>query len=328
MSFTPLNAGRWPATVQTMTRLSEQARRQSWFLAGPTASGKSDVAMILASRLPGGGEIVAMDSMTLYREMDIGTAKPSTSDRAATPHHLLDVRDPSETCSVAEYVAMASTAADDILSRGRTPVFVGGTGLYLRSLLRGLFEGPPADEGVRAEIESRGTPAELHDKLSSVDPTAATAIQPNDLRRTVRALEVFELTGRPISSFREQDRPDEIARNVFWLEPDRPTLHRRINDRADQMMAAGWLEEATALASRTPPISHTARQGLGYCELIDVVEGYRELPEAVDRIKARTRQFAKRQCTWFRNLPECVAVPVADGESAENVAARLLDTTA
>ena len=305
-------------------RLSEAARREGWFLAGPTASGKSAVAMSLSRLLPRPAEIVAVDSMTLYRGMDVGTAKPTAEDAAEVPHHLVDVLDPHETFSVAEYVVAASAAADDILGRGRVPLFVGGGGLYLRALLRGLFDGPPADEEVRRRIEARGDAAALHATLRRFDPAAAAAIEPNDRRRTVRALEVLELTGRTISSYRAEGEPDRVAGRVFWLDRGRAELHERINRRTDRMLAGGWLAEAAALAGRTPPPSRTARRALGYAELMEVAGGRADLAAAADRIKARTRQFAKRQCTWFRNLPECVRVAVPAGESAAETAGRVL----
>ena len=269
-------------------------------------------------------ELIAMDSMTLYRDMSIGTAKPSAQEQAALPHHLIDVRGPHELCSVADYLDMAVPTAEAILSHGRSVLFVGGTGLYLRSLLRGVFEGPPADEAVRQRIEASGTATELHARLASVDPPAAAGIQPNDVRRTVRALEVLELTGRPISAGWDEDRPDTVARRVFWLEPDRAVLHRRINGRVDAMLREGWLQEAAALARRDPPAATTALQGLGYAELIAVSRGECSIEEAVVRIKARTRQFAKRQCTWFRNIAECRRVPITEGESPRTIARRLL----
>ena len=306
-----------------MPRLSEDARRHSWFIAGPTASGKSDVAMTVCERLRT-AEVIAADSMTLYRGMDIGTAKPSAADRERVPHHLVDVRDPHETCSVAEFVRLAAEAADEVLGRGGTPVFVGGAGLYLRSLLRGVFDGPPADEAVRRSIQASGTRAELHARLKAVDPVAAAAIEPNDVRRTVRALEVFELTGRTITEFRRENRPDGVARRVFWLDHPRATLHERINRRADAMLAAGWPEEAAALFGRTPPLSQTARQALGYAELFAVAAGEMSADAAADRIKARTRQFAKRQCTWFRNLAEARAIRVEAADTPAAVADRLM----
>ena len=310
-----------------MPRLSEAARRAGWFLAGPTASGKSEAALALCRRLADAGrpcEILAADSMTLYRGLDVGTAKPTAAERAAVPHRMIDVCGPSESFSVADYVTQSAAEADAVLAAGRVPVFVGGSGLYLRSLLRGVFEGPPADEAVRARIEASGDGPALHARLREADPQAASAIEPNDVRRVVRALEVFELTGRPISDFRTQDEPDAVAARVFWLEPDRRELHRRINARCDRMLAAGWAEEAAALLRRDPPIGETARQALGYAELFEVAEGRLSMAEAAERIKARTRQFAKRQHTWFRNLPECRAVPVAPGETADEVAGRLL----
>lgn len=312
-----------------MPRLTSAARATSWFIAGPTASGKSDVALALVELLREQGErpeIVALDSMTLYRGMDIGTAKPIAEERAAVPHHLFDILDVDEVFSVADYVGRADEVCEQILDCGGVPIFVGGTGLYLRSLLRGVFEGPPADAAVRARLEAFCTQHGsnvLHERLAEIDPTAASRIAPGDARRVVRALEVHELTGRPISDWQDEEKPDEVARKVFWLEPERAELHDRINRRTDRMIAAGWLDEAKLLLAGDRPLGQTALQALGYQELFSVARGEAELSDAVERIKARTRQFAKRQHTWFRNLEECQAVAVAPGETADQVATRI-----
>ena len=303
--------------------------KQCWFLAGPTASGKTAVAIELARII--GGEIIAMDSMTLYREMDIGTAKPTPEEQAAIPHHLLDLLDPSEEFSVAQYLTAALPVACGILGRGRIPLFVGGTGLYLRSLLRGVFEGPEADweyrRGLEAELAATSVHA-LHARLAAVDPQAAARLHPNDTRRVIRALEIHHLTGRAASDQQDEkplpvsDRPP----HVDWLDPPREELHQRIDRRVDQMVMAGLVDEVRRLYGRPRGISRTARQALGYKEFFDWLEGRGSEPEAVEAVKTRTRQFAKRQVTWFRNLEECRPVEIRDGDDPAAVARRIAET--
>ena len=284
------------------------------------------MSLALAERLD--AEIVSMDSMAVYRGMDIGTAKPSAEEQARVPHHLIDVADPSDDFSVAEYLQFAEQAATDILGRDRVPLFVGGTGLYLRSILRGVFDGPEADWSLRRrlqdQVQERGNPW-LHSELRRVDPVTANRLHPNDTRRIIRALEVFEITGRPLSEQHEHGPlpPDQRPKNVFWIEPPRDWLHDRINFRVDRMMADGLLQETHRLLQREPPPGRTACQALGYRELIDHLRGECSLDNAVDCIKTATRQFAKRQHTWFRNLEECRAVPVTGEETGEQLAERL-----
>lgn len=308
-------------------QMSLERLQQCWFLAGPTACGKSQLALELAPRI--NAELISMDSMAIYRGMDIGTAKPSIADQARAVHHLIDVIDPSQEFSVAEYVQAAIGCVDDILDRDRTPVFVGGTGLYLRSLLRGVFEGPPADPQVRGHLEreiERNGPQALHDQLRQKDSVTAERLHPNDTRRVVRALEVFELTGQPLSA--QQQQPPRLtethAAHIYWLSPPRDWLYERINRRVDQMLAAGLLDEVRRLIERPEGLSQTARQALGYKELIEFLNNDRPWDAAVDMIKTRTRQFAKRQHTWFRNLEECCELPIQDGESSEQIVVRML----
>jgi tRNA dimethylallyltransferase len=304
-------------------KLPSSLLRQCWFLAGPTACGKSATSLILADRL--NAEIISLDSMAIYRRMDIGTAKPSQADRLKVAHHLIDIAEPHEEYSVAEFVRHAAFAAEAIVGRGRVPLFVGGTGLYLRSILRGLSEGPEADWQFRRSMEQlaiQNGPEWLHGKLKACDPVTATRLHLNDMRRIIRALEVFELTGRPISEDQQhtpvpiEDRP----RAVVWLEPPRDWLRARIDLRVDQMMADGWLEETHELMELQPPPSRTACQALGYRELIDHLNGQLSLAAAVEQIKISTRQFAKRQHTWFRNLEECSPVAISGLESPEMIA--------
>jgi tRNA dimethylallyltransferase len=281
-----------------------------WFITGPTASGKTAVGVELARLV--GGEILSLDSMAVYRGLDIGTAKLSPQEREAVPHHLLDLVEPTAEFSVAQYLEKAEQAVGEILERGRRPIFVGGSPLYLKALLRGLFDGPPADWELRtelAEIARREGTAALHARLAEVDPPAAARVHPNDARRLIRALEVHKRTGRPISSFQTQFAADADtvagAPPVFVLDWPREELHRRINERVDAMFAAGWIDEVQKLLDRGQTLGRTAAQAVGYREIFDHLAGKRGLEETKQLIKQRTRQFAKRQLTWFRSLREC-----------------------
>jgi tRNA dimethylallyltransferase len=229
--------------------------RDSWFLTGPTAAGKSAVGVELARQI--GAEIVSMDSMALYRGMDIGTAKPTARQRRDVPHHLIDVLDPWHECSLAQYVELAGQAAAEIAGRGREVLFLGGTPLYLKALLRGIFRGPPADWELRRRLveEAQRQGANwLHRRLAEVDPPTAARLHPNDTRRLVRALEVFEKTGQPISQLQRQfeiGRPAAECR-VFMLYWPKAELHARIDRRVEEMFAAGLVEEVRGLCSPDP----------------------------------------------------------------------------
>lgn len=306
-------------------RIDTPTLRECWILAGPTACGKTAVSLELAERI--GAEIVALDSMSLYRHMDVGTAKATPAERRRVPHHLIDILDPHEEFSVAQYVAAAGEACRQIVDRGRIPLFVGGTGLYLRAILRGVFEGPPADWDLRRRLEDQDSqPGALHRRLADVDPVTAARLHPNDQRRTIRALEVYELTGRPASELQQQHPlpEDQRPRNVFWLSPPREWLYERINLRVHQMIDAGLVDEVRGLLHLPQPLSRTARQALGYREVIDHLQGRSTLDEAIEQIQTNTRQFAKRQHTWFRNLEECRAIEITGEETSEEIVERML----
>ena len=311
-------------------RFTSELLRRCWFLAGPTACGKSGVALALAEQLQGEAlEIVSLDSMTLYRRMDIGTAKPSADERCRVPHHLFDLLEPSQDFSVAEYVVATESVCRDIVARGGTPLFVGGTGLYLRSLLRGVFAGPPANDEIRQRLEAEAIHdgvESLHRRLQQLDPVTSTRLHPHDLRRVVRALEVIELTGQPMSAQHREEplAPEQRPKNVIWLAPPRAWLYDRINARVEQMLAAGWLDEVRSLLAEPQPLSQTAGQALGYKELIEHLRGERSLPETIELIQTRTRQFAKRQHTWFRNLEECRPLAITGDETVAEVAAKFV----
>lgn len=307
--------------------------RQCIFLAGPTACGKTDVAIALAETL-GHVEIVSLDSMCIYREMDIGTAKPPAELRERVPHHLLDIVEPHEEYSVANFINDAQVVCEAIVARGGRPLFVGGTGLYLRSVLRGVFQGPPADHGIRDRYQKQADDAAakgdnfyLMRQLERVDIDSTLRLHPNDQRRLIRALEVYELTGVPLSKLQQQPALPEAERspNVLWLDAPREWLHDRINRRVELMIEAGLVSEVQKLAARQQPMSHTAAQGLGYKEVIDALDENKQLaaeklPEIIDTIQTRTRQFAKRQYTLFRNMEECRALEIDATESDRQIA--------
>jgi tRNA dimethylallyltransferase len=298
-----------------------------WFLAGPTACGKSAAACELAESL--GAEIVALDSMTLYRGMDIGTAKPDAAQRARVPHHLIDILEPHQEFSLADYVQRADQAARDIVERRKVPLFVGGTGLYLRGVLRGVFVGPAADWPLRRELETlaaREGNAAVHARLARVDPVLAAKLASEDLRRVIRGIEVHQLTGAPLSEQQRQGPlPDELGpRHVYWLRPPRDWLYERINQRVQDMFRDGLVTEVRRLLAHERPLSKSARQALGYKEVIDGLAAGQSLAEMTALVQARTRQFAKRQHTWFRNLPECTALEISGLETPQELAALVL----
>jgi len=294
------------------------------YLTGPTASGKTAIGVALAKLL--GAEIIALDSMTLYRGMDIGTAKPTLAERDGVPHHLIDVLDPWESASVADYRRWAIERVVAIETRGKRALFVGGTTMYLKTLMRGLFEGPAADLELRRSLEEeaeRHGDTRLHARLATLDPVTAARLHPNDRRRIIRALEVFTLTGHPLSDLqREHDRPAEGVR-VFALERPRVELHERIDSRVIAMFRAGMVEEVRRLVDNDRPISEVAAQGVGYRETIAMLQGKTSEPKTITLIQTRTRQFAKRQRTWFRGLKEVRQWSVEGDERAKHTAEAL-----
>jgi tRNA dimethylallyltransferase len=298
----------------------------AWFLTGPTASGKSAVGTELARLLH--AEIISLDSMALYRGMDIGTAKPTSDERRQAVHYLIDVLDPWEEYSLAQYVSAAHRCVEDIVARGRTALFVGGTPLYLKGLLRGIFVGPPADWELRrrlaADARQHGA-AWLHGRLAEVDAAAAARLHPNDTRRLVRALEVYEKTGRPISQWQQQfqiGRPADSCR-VFVLDWPRPALYARIDRRVEAMFADGLVDEVRGLVAQPQPLSKTTRQAVGYREVIEHLSGAHGLAETIRLVQQHTRQLAKRQMTWFHSLSECRFVALADPFDAQAMSDRI-----
>ena len=294
-------------------------------IAGPTAVGKTDVSIKLAREL--GAEIVSADSMQIYRGMDIGTAKPTPEQRKLVYHHMIDIAAPDQPYSVGDYLRDARAAIDGILSSGGTPIVVGGTGLYVRALMKGLFHGPPADLDLRERLlqrEAEGT-GSLYSDLVKVDPEAAVKIHPNDLRRTIRALEVYYLRDRKLSDFQRehsfQDRPYRFL--LLFLVRSRSELYARIEQRVDQMIAAGLEAEVRTLMERGYHHELSSMQGLGYKHFLDCFLGKTSREEAIALLKRDTRRFAKRQFTWFRREPEAVWVDITGLADAGEILERI-----
>ena len=275
---------------------------------GPTASGKTAVAVELARRL--GGEVVSCDSMQVYRRMNIGTAKPTEEEKCGIVHHLIDAVEPDAPFSCAEYVTLATQAVKDIMARGKLPILCGGTGLYLDRFLCGEMEETHADESLRASLfafaDQQGAEA-LHARLRSVDPESAQAIHPNNVKRVVRALEIYEQTGIPKSKFDRRSQVGESPYDALVVGlhyPRREVLYERINRRVDVMLADGLLEETKQLkAEGVFEVNLTAAQAIGYKELLGYLDGRETLWEATENLKTATRRYAKRQLTWFSAKP-------------------------
>ena len=272
-------------------------------LAGPTGVGKTWLALELAERL--NGEIVGADSMQIYRFMDIGTAKPTPEERARIPHHLIDIRNPDEDYSAADYARDATRAIRDIHARGKLPLLVGGTGLYIQAVVYGIFEGPGRDETYREHLrelaEEQGNLA-IFQKLEEVDPLTAHRLHPNDLVRVIRALEVFHLTGIPISAYQATATTPltDFQPCFLVLTMDREALYHRIHTRVDTMFASGFVEEVHGLLHQGYHPDLNSMKSLGYKEIVNFLRGQIDLPAAITLMKCHTRRYAKRQLTWFR----------------------------
>ena len=269
-------------------------------IAGPTAVGKSEIALRLAEQL--GGEIISADSMQVYRGLDLGTAKPLPADRLRVPHHLIDIRDLTESFDAAQFARLAHRTAAEIQSRGRVPVLCGGTGLYFKAFLEGLGEAPPADVKLRAELEAAPLD-QLLEELRERDPAAYETIDRKNPRRVIRAVEVNRLTGKPFSQQRADWNTPHVSRFTphffcFTRPPD--DLHARINARVDAMFGRGLVDETRELLKHGLAENKTAMQAIGYRQVVEHLRGERLLKETIELVKIRTRQFAKRQRTWFR----------------------------
>ena len=294
-------------------------------IVGCTASGKTALSVELARRAK--GEIVSCDSMQIYRGMDIGTAKPTYEERRGIPHHLIDIVDPEEDFSCADYARLADACISEIISRGKLPIVCGGTGLYLDGLLRGgSFEETETDPDFRAQMNEYaldfGTAA-LHEKLREVDPESAEAIHPNNVKRVIRALEIYHTTGRKKSELDKESRKPESKYDALVIGlryPDREVLYERINKRVDQMVADGLAEETGKLyGAGVFERSKTAAQAIGYKELLPYFRGDATLDASVETLKLATRHYAKRQMTWFASKPYIKWIDVLPGMSFEDI---------
>ena len=294
-------------------------------IVGPTGAGKTRLAIQLAEHT--GGEVVSADSQQVYAGMDIGTGKVTAEERARVPHHVVDVVRPDEDMTAQRFIELADRAIADAWARGKSVIVCGGTGLYVRALLLGLFAGPPASPGLRAELResarTNGVPA-LHAELARVDPVAAARIDRNDAKRIIRALEVFRLTGEPMSAHQakhdHRSTPPRYEARLVGLQPEREALYRAIDQRVDAMIAAGLEREVDELRTRgyRPPLR--SQQAIGYAELHDAAEGRVERGRAIELIKRNSRHYARRQLSWYRGdddihwHPDPAAVDLADLE--------------
>ncbi|HWO42903.1 MAG TPA: tRNA (adenosine(37)-N6)-dimethylallyltransferase MiaA [Candidatus Eisenbacteria bacterium] len=276
-------------------------------IAGPTAVGKTEAAVELAEKL--GGEIINADAQQVYRSMDIGTGKPGREERRRVPHHLIDVVEPDQEFNAAIFGRLALETVQDISARGRTPIVCGGTGLYIKALIHGLFRGPEAHAALRArlrrELEEAGLHA-LYERLIRVDPGAVSRIHPHDTQRIVRALEVYEATGRPIGEWQAEHAFKErtVQPLKIGLDRDRAELYERIDRRCERMVEAGLVEEIRALLARGYRLQSKALRSIGYRHIGLAVSGVLPLEDAISLMKRDTRRLAKRQLTWFRADPE------------------------
>lgn len=320
--------------IQSISHWIKPPLLDCFYLTGPTCSGKTALALELAKRL--NAEIVSLDSMAVYRGMDIGTAKATPAERLEVPHHLIDIAEPTESFSVSCYVEAAHASAAAIRQRGKSILVAGGTPLYLKCLLRGLFIGPPADwdfrNSVMEDLASFG-PEALQERLRQVDPLLAHRLHLHDSRRMIRGLEVARVTGRPLSHWQEQfEQPAPRHKApVAVLKLDRAWLHQRINARVEEMLSSGLQAEVEQLLAVHGSVGHTASQAVGYREMLQLIRGELTADETPDKIKAHTRQFARRQEIWFRGLEELQPFEVTPDseilELADQLAKWYLQTT-
>ncbi len=297
--------------------------RRPFVLAGPTAVGKSDVALRLAEALD--GEILCVDSMQVYRGLDIGTAKPSPAERARVRHHLVDVVELTAPFDAAQFTRLARRAVAEIQERNRVPILCGGTGLYFKAFLEGLGEAPSSDVSLRSELEATPLP-DLLRELAARDPVTYERIDRRNPRRIIRAVEVIRLTGKPFSDQRATWQMPASSPHQpvgFGLTRASADLHRRIDARVEQMFQAGLVAETEALLARGLAENKTAMQALGYRQVVEHLRGQRTLAETIELVKIRTRQFAKRQLTWFRRQLRLMWIKIEPAETAVDIAERL-----
>jgi tRNA dimethylallyltransferase len=296
------------------------------FIAGPTAVGKSEIALRLAEKI--GGEIISVDSMQVYRGLDLGTAKPTAAERQRVPHHLLDVCDLTDNFDAAQFVRLAQKAVGKIQARNKTPIFCGGTGLYFKAFLEGLGDAPATDAKLRAELEA--TPLEkLLTELRERDPATLEKIDKQNPRRVVRAVEVIRLTGKKFSAQRAEWKSGQSkvqspkSKVIFGFTRAAEDLHKRINVRVDEMFRRGLVAETEALLQHGLAENKFALQAIGYRQVVEHLRGEHSLAAAIELVKIRTRQFAKRQLTWFRRHGHCEWIELKTGETSQEALAKI-----
>ena len=287
--------------------------------------GKSAVALAIAEQL--GGEVISVDSMQVYRGLDIGTAKPNAAERQRVPHHLIDVAELTEAFDAAKFVELATRAQAEVRGRGRVPIYCGGTGLYFKAFLEGLGVAPPSDDKLRADLEAAPL-TDLLRELEQRDPVTFARIDRQNPRRVIRAVEVIRLTGKPFSEQRAEWNSASLRPPLtpffFCLARPAPALHARINARVDEMFARGLVAETQRLLELGLAQNKTAMQAIGYRQVVEFLRGERSLPETMELVKARTRQYAKRQGTWFRNHAAAHWIDWAAGAAAVAVAEEIV----
>lgn len=296
------------------------------FILGPTAVGKTEISIIVAQQI--NAEIISLDSRQVYRHMDIGTAKPTSEEQQHVPHHLIDFVEPDQSFTVADYQKLADKKVQEISRRGKQPVFVGGSGLYFRAVVDGLFEGPGADQELRAKLREEAQKfgrEKLHQRLALIDPETAEKVHPNDLVRVIRALEVYEKTSEPISKLQHQwdEEPPRYDFVAVGLNRPRKLLYQRIERRVDEMIEKGLIEEVKRLLERYPRDCR-AMQSFGYSEIASYLNGEIGLQEAIELTCRRTRRFAKRQLTWFRNDDRIRWLDLSQFQSANEAVEELI----
>lgn len=307
-------------TAEKIRFMSVMDKTKILAVCGPTASGKTALAIELAKKI--GGEIISCDSMQIYRKMDIGTAKPTEEEQHAVRHHLIDIIDPDTDFSCADYKRLAEDAVSDIVARGKVPVFCGGTGLYLDNVIyNNGFSSCERNDELRAELDSLDSVA-LHLRLRELDPVSAESIHPNNRKRVIRAIEICVMTGRPKSEWDAMSRVAESPYDACVVMPDwdRDILYRRIDTRVDKMLEEGLAGEAARLRKEYGEnLSLTASQAIGYKELYDYLDGKMSLATAAENIKTATRNYAKRQLTWFRHREYVRCVPMSEDTKCEEI---------
>jgi tRNA dimethylallyltransferase len=294
------------------------------FIAGPTAVGKSEIALLLAEKL--GGEIISADSMQVYRGLDIGTAKPSPAERARVPHHLIDICNLTENFDAAQFIRLAQKAVEEIQSRNKIPIFCGGTGLYFKAFLSGLGEAPATNPELRAELEAASFEALLRE-LRERDSAAYEKIDKQNPRRVIRAVEVIRLTGKKFSEQRAEWKfkvQSPKSKNFFAFSRQSEDLHTRINARVDEMFRRGLVVETEQLLKHGLEQNKTAMQAIGYRQVVEHLRAELSLAETIEQVKSRTRQFAKRQLTWFRRQLDPEWIELKPDEATETVVSNLI----